>query len=79
MAVTAIWAIRGRTDHVLSYVMNPQKTMADMASLHAVEDVLKYASSPSKTEEMKFVSGVNCNPDRAVADFRHTKKRWKME
>ena len=77
MAVTAIWAIRGRTDHVLSYVMNPQKTMADMASLHAVEDVLKYASSPSKTEEMKFVSGVNCNPDRAVADFRHTKKRWK--
>ena len=45
MAATAIWAIRGRTDHVLSYVMNPQKTMADMASLHAVEDVLKYAEA----------------------------------
>ncbi len=77
MAVTAIWDIKGRVDQVLGYVMNPQKTMADMADLHAVEDVLKYAASSAKTEQMKYVSGINCNPARAVTDFRQTKKRWK--
>ena len=77
MAVTAIWDIKGRVDQLLGYVMNPQKTMSEMAELHAVENVLKYAASSAKTEQMKYVSGINCNPTRAVTDFRQTKKRWK--
>ena len=26
MATTSLWAIKGRTDHVLDYAMNPEKT-----------------------------------------------------
>lgn len=55
MAVTAIWSIKGRVDHIIDYVMNPQKTTEDVSSLHAIEDVIHYASDGSKTEQMQYV------------------------
>ena len=42
MAVTAIWAIKGRVDSVLRYASDPDKTehKAYLASLHAIRDVV---------------------------------------
>ena len=76
MAVTKIWDIKGRVDQVIGYVMNPQKTKAEMPSFHALEDVINYASDESKTEQMQYVTGINCEPQNAVAEFRLTKQHW---
>ena len=54
MAVTSIWPIHGRVDKVIDYVRNPEKTteagLPELASLHAVEDVVEYAADEMKTE-----------------------------
>lgn len=76
MAVTKIWDIKGRVDQTIRYVMNPQKTMAEMASLHAMEDVINYASDGRKTEQMQYVTGINCEPQNAIEEFRFTKMHW---
>ena len=76
MAVTAIWDIKGRIDQAINYVVNPKKTMAETASLHAMEDVIKYASDASKTEQMRYVTGINCDSQNAIEEFRLTKMHW---
>jgi hypothetical protein len=50
--------------------------MAETASLHAMEDVIKYASDASKTEQMQYVTGINCDPQNAIEEFRLTKMHW---
>ena len=49
MAVTSIWPIKGRVDRVINYARNPEKTTEgsyeELASLHAVGDVLEYAAN----------------------------------
>ena len=45
MAVTSLWPIKGRVDRVINYARNPEKTTEasyeELASLHAVDDVLE--------------------------------------
>ena len=76
MAVTAIWDIKGRFDRVIDYAANPEKTVAKsakgMASLHAIDDVIEYAADDMKTEECKFVTGIN-------VDVEHAKEQFKCE
>lgn len=59
---------------MIAYVMNPQKTQMDL--LHTVEDVLNYATDDSKTEQMQYVTGINCEAENAVTEFRFTKMQW---
>lgn len=67
MAVTAIWPIKGRVDKVIDYVRNPEKTteagLPELASLHAVDDVVEYAADEMKTERRSYVSCLNCRED----------------
>ena len=81
MAVTAIWDIKGRFDRVIDYAMNPEKTIEKnpqaVANFHAVDDVLEYAADEMKTEELKFVSGIRCDPDSAKEQFKATKVHHK--
>lgn len=85
MAVTKIWAIRGRIDHVLNYAANEEKTLnpefnseqeaysdRDVQGLY---DVMNYAMNDAKTEDRLFVSGVNCDPENARAEMIRTKER----
>ena len=69
MAVTAIWPIKGRVDKVIDYVRNPEKTteagLPELASLHAVDDVVEYAADEMKTERRSYVSCLNCREDTA--------------
>lgn len=83
MAVTSIWAITGRMDKVISYVKNPEKTVEKpellpeaVSARTAVGDVIDYAENGDKTEQMMFVTGINCSPDTAIDDFMRTKLMW---
>ena len=80
MAVTSIWPIPGRVDKVIDYVRNPEKTteagLPELASLHAVEDVVEYAADEMKTERRSYVSCLNCREDTAAAQFMETKRLW---
>ena len=83
MAVTSIWYVSNRVDDVVKYVVNPDKTMEKpelspeaIAARKAVGDVINYASNADKTEQMMYVTGINCNPDTAADQFLETKLYW---
>ena len=83
MAVTSIWYVSNRVDDVVKYVVNPDKTVEKpelspeaIAARKAVGDVIYYASNADKTEQMMYVTGINCNPDTAADQFLETKLYW---
>ncbi len=83
MAVTSIWAVKSRIDSVIDYVNNPEKTIEKpelipeaITARSAVGDVIDYAGNGDKTEQMMFVTGINCDKYHAAEDFMLTKQRW---
>ena len=83
MAVTSIWYVSNRVDDVVKYVVNPDKTMEKpelspeaISARKAVGDVIDYASDANKTEQMMYVTGINCSPDTAADQFLETKLYW---
>lgn len=76
MAVTSIWAIKGRVNDVIRYARNPEKTVEknrdQLAALHAIGDVVEYAADEIKTEQRAFVTGINCTELTAVKKFNRT-------
>lgn len=86
MAVTSLWAVKSRMDTVLNYIENPEKTtqrpeLFDDASSarQTICNVIDYASNEDKTDEMMYVTGVNCAPDTALEEFIEVKQRWHKE
>lgn len=85
MAVTKIWAIKGRIDRVLSYAANEKKTsnpdyetaQLDYSNddVQGLYDVMDYAMNDGKTEDRLFVSGINCDPEFARMQMQETKIR----
>jgi len=79
MAVTSIWPIKGRVDKIINYAINPEKTIESnyksLSKLHAIEDVIEYASDEMKTEQRLFVTGVGCNEQNAIKQFQRTLSR----
>ena len=83
MAVTSIWAVKDRVDNALNYIMNPEKTVEKpelssdaITARKAVGDVIEYAVNEDKTEQMMYVTGINCTPETALEDFMNTKWYW---
>ena len=78
MAVTSVWAIKGRVDNMIRYIANPDKTIDwDTAeSLHKIENAVQYTTDELKTEELTYVSYINCTANHAVEQFMETKKNW---
>ena len=78
MAVTSVWAIKGRVDNMIRYVANPDKTIDwDTAeSLHKIENAVQYTADELKTEELTYVSYINCTANHAVEQFMETKRNW---
>ena len=86
MAVTSIWAISSNMDYVIDYIKNPEKTVERpelspeaIAARKAVGDVIDYAENGDKTDQMMYVTGINCNPDYAADEFMKTKRMWGKE
>ena len=80
MAVTSIWPVKSRLDHVIDYIRNPEKTTiqsaAFMAAFHQIDSVVEYAADDMKTEQRELVSCINCQEESAVAQFVETKKQY---
>ena len=71
MATTGIWKIEKRLDHVIDYVVNPEKTTkVDYQELHKLDE---YSNSSYNTEEECYVSALNTAPYRAYKDMMTTK------
>lgn len=77
MAVTSIWPVKSRVDHVIEYARNPHKTTEASrelnAALHQIDGVLEYAANDMKTEMREYVTGVNCSEEYAAQQFGDTK------
>ena len=77
MAVTKIWAVRKRVDHVVDYATNKEKTKIQMSPngmfANDLKDVIDYARNSDKTEEEYFVTGINCEPQSAYEEMQDTK------
>jgi hypothetical protein len=66
MAVTSLWAVKGRVAPVVRYVRNPEKTTESDDVLHTVDDVVAYAANEDKTEARAFVTCLNCREESAA-------------
>lgn len=78
MATTGIWKVEKRLDHVIEYVMNPEKTIKDDCNafyqeLHNSEE---YESIGFNTEESCYISALNCSTHRAYKDMMLTKEQY---
>ncbi len=83
MAVTSLWAVKSKVGNALDYIMNPEKTVekpelspSAIAARKAVGDVIDYAGNADKTEQMMYVTGINCTPETAAEEFMNTKRYW---
>ena len=82
MAVCEIWDVRGRLDHPLEYVKNPDKTAVPEYTeneLQSLSDVMSYATNSEKTEKKFYVRGINCDPVSARTEMLMAKAQWNDE
>ena len=61
MATTGFWPVRGKLKKVLDYADNPDKTTAKEYLDEDLYQALRYTENDNKTDERKYVSGVNCS------------------
>lgn len=78
MAVTSVWAIKGRVDNMIRYIANPEKTIdrEEAETFHKIDNVVQYSADELKTEELAYVSYINCTANHAVEQFMETKRNW---
>lgn len=74
MAVTNMWAVKGRVSSVVDYIENPEKTTP-----RDMQQVMSYITDADKTEQMMYVTGINCEPEIAAKQFTQTKQLWGKE
>ena len=79
MATTAIWKVKGNLGQVVNYAANPDKTTFTTEELQGLCDVMDYAIQGYKTEEQRFVSGVNCIPEIAREQMMMVKRQFGKE
>lgn len=79
MATTAIWKVKGNLGRVVNYAANPEKTTFSLAELQGLRDVMNYAMQDYKTEEQRYVSGVNCIPEIARDEMLLVKRQFGKE
>ena len=79
MATTAIWKVKGNLGQVVNYAANPDKTTFTTEEIQGLRDVMDYATQGYKTEEQRFVSGVNCIPEIAREQMMMVKRQFGKE
>lgn len=79
MAVTKLWKVTDNLDRVIDYAEDETKTRKPKYSeeeWQSLKDVLEYAKDEEKTEQQFYVSGINCNPDKAREQFVMVKEQY---
>jgi len=72
MAVTEIWPVHNRADHLLAYVTNRDKTTN--TDYDDLKDLIEYDANEIKTERKLYVTGINCEPENAYAKMKEAYK-----
>ena len=75
MAVTNLWAGKGRIKNLIEYIENPQKKVPS-EEMQDFFDVFSYVRNPSKTNEGEYVSAINCLKETALQQMILTKKQY---
>ena len=68
MATTSLGKVSGSLKKVLDYAENPDKT--------SLKNVIDYASDKDKTDDELFVTGINCEVERAYEMMSETKRQF---
>ena len=81
MAVTKIWKVDYRLDHVVNYATDKQKTKNEntekyRACRSVMQEIMEYVTNGDKTEKQFFVTGVNCNSEIAIKEMIDVKKKF---
>lgn len=79
MAVTGIWKIGKRLDHVIDYTTNIEKTLNTeygKEAYYELHNVIEYAESDFKTENQFYVSSLNCSVESAYEEMIITKQEY---
>lgn len=80
MATTAIWKVKGSLGRVVEYATNEEKTTAfTQEDIQGLRDVMDYMTQDCKTEEQRYVSGVNCIPTIAREEMQMVKRQFGKE
>ena len=72
MASTGFWPVKGRLKDVIEYARNPEKTVLT----DDLKKSLGYIADADKTEQMMFVSAINCPKQRAYERMICTGFNW---
>ena len=67
MAVTGLWAVKSRLDHLVNYVSDPLKT------------VIQYTTDSGKTLDKEYVTCLNCSYVEPKSSMENTKKLFNDE
>lgn len=79
MAVTKLWKVEHSLKQVLDYAKNPNKTRREkytLEDIQSLKNVLAYAKDEEKTEQEFYVSGINCNPNKACEQYVDVKTQF---
>ena len=84
MAVTKIWKVVKRMDHVIDYAKDKNKTKIELNQNYEIlvddlQNVIDYARNSDKTEKEYFVTGINCDSDSAYEEMQDTKRFYKKQ
>lgn len=77
IAVTKIWKINSRLDHVINYANNELKTYNNV--FKDLTDVIKYTSQDYKTEKQYYATAINCSVETVYKEMVITKKQYHKE
>ena len=76
MATTGFWPVKSRLKEVIDYANNPDKTTDKRYLDEALYLALRYAQNDKKTDQMMYVSAINCPKQRAYQCMMTTKHRY---
>jgi hypothetical protein len=76
VATTGFWPVRGKLKKVLDYADNPDKTTAKEYLDEDLYQALRYTENDNKTDERKYVSGVNCSAAFAYEEMMAVKQKY---
>ena len=79
MAITKLWSVKNRVDHIIDYAKDEVKTKNESYGKEHIYDLLSvygYAINSDKTEKQYYVSGINCSVENSVKEMNETKKKY---
>ena len=77
MATVGIWSVKNNLSRVIDYVSDEKKV--DEQTFKDLHNELEYIYDDYKTEEKKYVTGINCSTNNACKEMKEIKKHFQKE